>query len=157
MLVFPMTPPPDTDTLADLLAELRILLQGAQVLTSFLIILPFNVNFRDVAAPERWVYAATFLCSLVSLVLLSAPALHHYLRRPMRHPEEFKGTATRLVRAGAVFMTLALVLATRLVAARVVPGILTWLLPGGLALLLLWVWWLVPLRHERRAYGGPKG
>ena len=55
-----MTQVPDTDTLTDLLAELRILLQGAQVLTSFLIILPFNTNFREVPLSERWVYAATF-------------------------------------------------------------------------------------------------
>jgi len=153
MLGLPMTEAPDTDTLGDLLTELRILLQGAQVLTSFLIILPFNTSFGEVAAPERWVYSATFLSSLVSLVLLSAPALHHYLRRPMRHPEQFKRTATRLVRAGAVFMSLALVLATRLVTAQVVPGALAWLVPGAMALLLLWVWWLVPLRHERRTYG----
>ncbi|MBB5234658.1 uncharacterized membrane protein YidH (DUF202 family) [Deinococcus budaensis] len=118
-----MTDTPDTDGLSDLLNELRILLQGAQVLTSFLIILPFNTNFGRVGSPERWVYLATFLCSLTSLVLLSARALHHYRRRPMRHLEHFKRTATRLVQVGAVFMTLALVLATRLVAAQVVPGL----------------------------------
>ncbi|MCP2015471.1 hypothetical protein L1280_002633 [Deinococcus sp. HSC-46F16] len=152
-----MTDPPEADQLSDLLAELRILLQGAQVLTSFLIILPFNVDFGGVAATERWVYTATFGCSVVSLVLLSAPALHHYLRRPMRHPEQFKHTATRLVRVGAVFMSLALVLATRMVAGAVgLPAALTWVLPGGLTLLLGWVWWALPLSHERREYGGPK-
>lgn len=152
-----MADPPEADQLSDLLAELRILLQGAQVLTSFLIILPFNVDFGGVAATERWVYTATFGCSVVSLVLLSAPALHHYLRRPMRHPEQFKHTATRLVRVGAVFMSLALVLATRMVAGAVgLPAALTWVLPGGLTLLLGWVWWALPLSHERREYGGPK-
>ena len=50
----------------------------------------------------------------------------------------------------------ALVLVTRLVAAQIVPGLLAWMMPGELAP-LLWVWWLVPLRHQRRAYGGPKG
>ncbi|WP_156103510.1 DUF6328 family protein [Deinococcus sp. YIM 77859] len=147
---------PETDTLSALLDELRILLQGAQVLTSFLIILPFNASFRDLLASERWVYAATFLCSLISLVLLSAPALHHYLRRPMRHPEQFKATATRLVRGGAVLMSLTLVLATRLVAAQVLPGAFAWIAPGAIALLLLGVWWALPLLHERREYGGPK-
>lgn len=151
-----MSDTPDTDGLSDLLNELRILLQGAQVLTSFLIILPFNTNFARVGSPERWVYLATFLCSLTSLVLLSAPALHHYLRRPMRHLEHFKRTATRFVRVGAIFMTLALVLATRLVAAQVVPGLLVWLLPASMAALLLTVWWWVPIQHERRVYGGGK-
>ncbi|WP_019587422.1 DUF6328 family protein [Deinococcus apachensis] len=149
-----MTDPPETDRLSALLGELRILLQGAQVLTSFLIILPFNTNFRDILASERWVYAATFLCSLISLLLLSAPALHHYLRRPLHHPRQFKATVTRLVRAGAVFMSLTLVLATRLVASHVLPGAFGWIAPGGIALLLLWVWWAVPLWHEYREYGG---
>lgn len=114
-----MTDPTPADGLSALLDELRILLQGAQVLTSFLIVLPFNSTFNEIGAPERWIYTATFLCSLISMVLLSAPALHHYLRRPMHHPEHFKRTATRLVRTGAVFMSLALVLATRMVAAQV--------------------------------------
>ncbi|GBF05941.1 hypothetical protein DAERI_060201 [Deinococcus aerius] len=98
-----MTDPHETDRLSDPLDEPRILLQGAQVLTSFLIILPFNTEFSGVLASERWVYAATFLCSLTSL-LLSAPALHHSLRRPVSHPRQFKETVTRLVQAGAVFM-----------------------------------------------------
>ncbi|EYB69527.1 hypothetical protein DEIPH_ctg004orf0031 [Deinococcus phoenicis] len=151
-----MAETPDTDRLPSLLGELRILLQGAQVLTSFLIILPFNASFGTLATSERWVYAATFLCSLVSLILLSAPALHHYLRRPLRHPEQFKGVTTTLVRLGAVFISLALVLATRLVAAQVLPGPFGWLAPGVIALLLLGVWWALPLRHERRTYGGRK-
>lgn len=148
-----MTDPPETDRLSDLLDEPRILLQGAQVLTSFLIILPFNTEFSGVLASERWVYAATFLCSLTSL-LLSAPALHHCLRRPVSHPRQFKETVTRLVQAGAVFMSLTLVLATRLVASRVLPGAFGWIAPGGIALLLLGVWWAVPLWHEHRKYGG---
>ncbi|GAA5533439.1 DUF6328 family protein [Deinococcus aluminii] len=149
-----MAETPETDKLSDLLDELRILLQGAQVLTSFLIILPFNRTFGELEPSERWVYAATFLCSLSALVLLSAPALHHYLRRPMRHPQQFKETTTRLVWAGAVFMSLTLVLATRLVAAQVMPGMFTWIVPGVMALLLLGVWWAMPLWHERRTYGG---
>lgn len=148
-----MAEAPDTDQLSDLLNELRILLQGAQVLTSFLIILPFNTSFEAMVASERWVYTATFLCALMSLVLLSAPALHHYLRRPVRHPEQFKYTVTRFVWAGAVFMSLALVLATRLVAAQVLSGPWTWALPAGMALVLLGVWWLVPLRHGGRVDG----
>ncbi|GAA5514606.1 hypothetical protein Dcar01_03362 [Deinococcus carri] len=151
-----MTDSPDTDRLSALLDELRILLQGTQVLTSFLIILPFNASFRDLVASERWVYAATFLCSLTSLVLLSAPALHHYLRRPVRHVEQFKATTTALVRVGAVFISLALVLTTRLVTAQVMSGAFAWIAPGGIALLLLGVWWALPLLHERREYGGPK-
>ena len=77
----------DADDLSVLLGNLRVLLQGAQVLTSFLIVLPFNTNFGALDGSDRLFYLATFLCSLISLILLSAPALHHYVRRPLRHPE----------------------------------------------------------------------
>lgn len=75
------------------------------------------------------------------MILLSAPALHHYVRRPLRHPEQFKRFSTRLVWLGAIFMSLALVLATRLVVRQVLTGISTWIVPGVTALLLLGVWW----------------
>lgn len=141
--------PGDADRLPNLLGELRILLQGSQVLTSFLIILPFNSNFDTLSGNDRLVYVATFLCSLISLVLFSAPALHHYLRRPMRHPEEFKSSSGRLVTVGAVFATLALVLSTRLVLARVFESQLAWWVTAATALLLGFAWWWIPLRRTR--------
>jgi len=51
-------------SLTDMLHELGILLQGAQVLTAFLIVLPFNQDFDKIHDFEKWVYTATFLCSI---------------------------------------------------------------------------------------------
>ena len=62
------------DDLGDLLQEMRVLLQGAQVLTAFLVVLPFSAGFDDLSQAERWVYVATFALSVLSLVLFSAPA-----------------------------------------------------------------------------------
>jgi len=59
--------------LSDLLSELRILLPGAQMLTAFLVILPFNGGFDQIRQEERYVYLATFLCALVSLVSSPPP------------------------------------------------------------------------------------
>lgn len=148
-------PSDEANKLSSLLDELRILLQGSQVLTSFLIILPFNASFDALSGGERLVYTATFLCSLTSLVLFSAPALHHYLRRPVRHVEQFKANAGRFAWAGALFMSVALTLSTRLVAARVLGDPWTWLVPAAVGALLLVAWWWVPLAHEARTYGGP--
>jgi len=53
----------DEQDLNDLLQELRILLQGVQVLTAFLVILPFNQGFEKIEEIEKWVYLATFVCS----------------------------------------------------------------------------------------------
>ncbi|GGK40630.1 hypothetical protein GCM10008955_38020 [Deinococcus malanensis] len=39
----------------------------------------------------------------------------------------------------------------RMVATQVVSGILSWIVPGGMAL-LLGVWWVIPILHERQVY-----
>src|SRR5215204_2910616 len=73
----------DDGDLNDMLQEMRILLQGAQVLTAFLVILPFNEGFARIDPVEKWIYVATFLCSISGLVIFSAPAAHHRLVRPL--------------------------------------------------------------------------
>jgi hypothetical protein len=53
-----------------MLNEMRVLLPGAQTLTAFMIIVPFNANFQELSTSDRWVYVITFLCSLIALLLL---------------------------------------------------------------------------------------
>src|SRR5215203_1583473 len=81
--------------LSDMLSELRILLPGAQMLTAFLIILPFNGGARQIIQGESQAFLATFFFALTSLVLLSAPAIQHRLMRPLISRERFKRLATR--------------------------------------------------------------
>jgi hypothetical protein len=107
----PLTEPQASDSetseegsLNDMLQELRILLQGAQVLTAFLIVLPFNQGFDKIHHFEKWVYTATFLCSITSLVFFSAPAAHHRLVRPLVDRVLFKTFATRMILVGMVFL-----------------------------------------------------
>ncbi len=135
--------------LSDLLAELRVLLPGAQTLTAFLIILPFNAGFAQIQQGEQYVYLATFLCSVTSLVLFTAPAAQHRVLRPLPDRERFKLTANRLIVAGLVPLSLALILATQLVMAEVLhhPGV-AWGIAGGVAVLIGVAWWVAPLRKK---------
>jgi len=146
--------PPDSQDgdLSDLLEELRILLPGTTTLTAFLIILPFNSRFSEIRDEEKVIYLITFLCAVVALVLLTAPAAHHRLQRPLRDREAFKNRATRLMIAGLVPLSLALVLAVQLVLSTVFnPPWFSWTVAGVLALLILGLWWIVPLRmHEAK-------
>jgi drug/metabolite transporter (DMT)-like permease len=133
------------EDLTDLLAELRVLLPGAQTLTAFLIILPFNDRFAEISRDERYVYVATFLCALASLILFAAPAAWHRLLRPLRDREGFKTRATRSVIAGLATLSIALVLATQLVLDAVLQR--PWLSWGGaliVALMIGVIWWLLP-------------
>lgn len=138
------------EDLSDLLQELRVLLPGVQTLTAFLIILPFSPGFALIEQAERWVYLATFVCSVSSLVLLTAPAAQHRLERPLRDRVRFKQLATRLVIIGLAPLSLALILATQLVISEVVgreAGIGT---AAIVTVLIGLTWWLLPLHRRGR-------
>jgi accessory gene regulator protein AgrB len=137
-------------SLNDMLQELRILLQGAQVLTAFLIILPFNQGFEKIHDFEKWVYTATFLCSITSMVFFSAPAAHHRLARPLMHRELFKTFATRMIIVGMVVLSFALILVTQLVVSQVIGSIVSIFVTAFVGLLILIIWWLFPLTYKER-------
>jgi Family of unknown function (DUF6328) len=141
----------DVNDLNVMLQELRILQQGVQVLTGFLVILPFSTGFAHVQRAEKWDYLATFVCSVSSLVLFSAPAAQHRLERPVRNLREFDQFATRMTIAGLVLLSLALILATHLVVAEVMgsgPAIGLGLL---VAVLVGVFWWLLPWSAKKRS------
>jgi hypothetical protein len=137
--------------LADLLSELRVMLAGAQMLTAFLILLPFNDTFEQVVEFEKYVFLATFFLAVSSIVLLSAPAIQHRIMNPLRDRLAFKRMAIRHLVAGGVAMALAFVLATDLVMSQVfgaVPGVVAAVV---IAVLILCLWLLLPLYLKRRA------
>lgn len=137
--------------LSEMLEEIRILLPGAQVLTAFLITLPFSPVFAAIVQAEKWVYMATFLCSTTSLILFSAPAVQHRLMRPLLDRVRFKHFATRQILLGCVALSSALVLSTDLVMAEVIGERPALVITGCVALLIGCVWWLLPRRwHAQR-------
>lgn len=129
--------------LSDLLSEVRILLPAAQLLTAFLVTLPFSTGFSKIEQAERWIFLATFICSIISLVLLSAPAVQQRLT-PLIDRERFKLFATRMSFAGIIPLSMALVLAVDLVVSEVF-GHLVAVTMAILVMLLIGVfWWFLP-------------
>lgn len=144
---------PETDTdFSDLLQEIRILLNGVEVLTGFLIVLPFSEGFHRIIGTGRWVYLATFLCALTSVICFAAPAAQHRLMRPLPDRIKFKKFATRLIVAGLVPFSVCLILCTQLVAEQVVGTQGARIVAGIAAVFLLAAWWVVPLvKREQHA------
>jgi hypothetical protein len=65
-----------------LLQELRVVLTGVQLLTGFLLTLPFQQRFSALDEELRMLYLATVGCSIAATVLLTAPvALHRMVFR----------------------------------------------------------------------------
>lgn len=131
--------------MSDMLSELRILLPGAQMLTAFLIILPFNGGGRQIIQDERIVFLATFFFALASLVLMSAPAIQHRLMRPLISRERFKRVATRQIVAGSFSLALAFTLGTNLVISTVFGKMIGNVASCTMAVLILLLWGVLPM------------
>ncbi len=140
----------DDGDFSDMLSEMRILLPGAQMLSAFLIILPFNGGFAKIVHMEKLLFLATFLFALASLVLLSAPAIQHRLLRPLKDRARFKRIATRQIVAGAFALAIALVLGTDLVISEVFGATVGLTVAGVMGVLILCAWWLMPMYLKRR-------
>lgn len=141
---------PERGDLSDLLSELRILLPGAQMLTAFLIILPFNGGARQVIQEERFVFLATFFFSLTSLILLSAPAIQHRLMRPLINRERFKRLATRQIVAGSASLAFAFTLGTNLVISAVFGKLLGNVASATMAVMIFCLWCVLPMFLKRK-------
>lgn len=136
--------------LSDMLSELRILLPGAQMLTAFLIILPFNSGGKEIIHAERIVFLATFFFAITSLVLMSAPAIQHRLMRPLMSRERFKRVATRQIVAGSFSLALALILGTNLVISTVFGKFFGNSASATLAVLVIFLWCILPMYLKRK-------
>lgn len=141
----------DDGDFSDMLSEMRILLPGAQMLTAFLIILPFNGGFARIVHSEKLLFLATFVLSLTSLVLLSAPAVQHRMMRPLKDRARFKRVATKLMVSGSLTLAIALVLGTDLVISEVFGAKVGLITSGLVALLILVVWWWMPKYLKKHA------
>ena len=135
--------------LTDMLGELRVLLPTAQLLSAFLITVPFAAGFSPIARSEKHVFLATFILAIVSLVLLSAPAVQHRLIRPLNDRGVFKVFATRLIITGSATLGLALVLATQLVISAVFDHRSGNFTAAFVAVVILTLWWVLPKAWRR--------
>lgn len=138
---------PDDDgdgDLTDMLGELRVLLPTAQLLSAFLITVPFAAGFAAIVTAEKGIFLATFLLSVASLVLLSAPAVQHRLIRPLTNRARFKRLATRQIVVGSLTLALALVLATQFVLSAVFGHAVANVAAGLMATLIVALWWVLP-------------
>jgi len=136
--------------LTDMLGELRVLLPTAQLLSAFLIAVPFAPGFAALVGAEKNVFLATFLLSIASLVLLSAPAVQHRLLRPLTDRAAFKALATRQIVVGAFALALALVSATQVVLSAVLGHMVGNVAAAAIGLLTVGVWCILPRRWRSR-------
>jgi len=128
-----------------LLQELRVEQTGVQLLTGFLLTLPFQQRFDVLSEHMRLVYLATVSCSVASTVLLIAPVAIHRLLFRRHRLQVLVSAAHRCAYAGLALLGLALTGVTVIVFVAV-AGTTAGLIAGACALAMFTVfWWLLPL------------
>ena len=134
---------------SSLLQELRVTQTGVQLLTGFLLTLPFQARFAQLGDDLHTVYLMTVACSLAATVLLVAPVAMHRLLFRRHRLNTVVAVTHRCAYAGLLLLGTALtgvavvvfgaVLGTT---AAAVAGVLT-----AVAMLIAWVAFPLWKRH----------
>jgi Family of unknown function (DUF6328) len=142
--------------MAELLQELRVALPGVQILFAFLLTVPFAQGFMQVTDFQRDLYFAVLLATAASTACFIAPTATHRLRFHQRERAYIVESAQRLLIAGLVFLTLAIVGAVTLITDYLFGLGGTWFWPAAVAVLIVVLWFVRPLlRHARGLSSGP--
>jgi hypothetical protein len=130
---------------ASLLQELRVVQTGVQLLTGFLLTLPFQQRFDLLDGTMRIVYLTTVACSVAATVLLVAPVGMHRVLFRRHRLNALVGAAHRCAYGGLLLLGVALTGMTALVF-DAVTGRQAALIAAGCAAVAFAVFWVaVPL------------
>lgn len=131
----------------ELLQELRVAQTGVQILTGFLLTLPFTPRFEDLAESRHAVYAAVLCAAVAATFLLMTPvALHRAVFHRHARPWLVEA-AHQTSRWGLAVLALANIGAVWLILDFVAAGWIAWLVAAFIALFVLVAWVLVPARE----------
>jgi hypothetical protein len=133
-----------------LLQELRVVQTGVQLLTGFLLTLPFQQRFDVLGERMRMVYLATVGFSVGATVLLISPVAMHRLLFRRHRLQVLVSAAHRCAFAGLTLLGFAVTGMTAIIFAAV-SGHNVGFIAGGCALALFTVFWLIlPLMLRTR-------
>lgn len=132
-----------------LLQELRVVQTGIQLLTGFLLILPFQDRFAQLPSYGRAIYMTTLTAAVGATILLVAPVAMHRLLFRRRALNQLVSAAHRSAVAGLALLGIALTGVVALIS-DVVLNQQAALVGGAIAVTGFTVMWvLVPLRMRR--------
>lgn len=126
---------------SSLLQELRVVQTGVQLLTGFLLTLPFQQRFEVLAPEMRVVYLVTVVLAVTSTVLLIAPVGMHRVLFRQRRLAVLVSVAHRLAYAGLLLLGLALAGMVVIIFAAV-AGRAAGVVAGGVAALVIIGCWV---------------
>jgi hypothetical protein len=143
----------------ELLQELRVTQTGVQILTGFLLTLPFQQRFTDLDDYQRNLFLVLVLLAVLTTALIVAPVSLHRIMFGKHLKRELVASADRLARSGLVTLALTIAGVAMLVFDVVVGRTAGWVVGIAVLVLLAICWLAYPLRLTRDASvaGGRKG
>lgn len=135
---------------SELLEEHRVAMPGAQVLFTFLLILPFQNRFAELTEAQEDVYFAAFICAAIAIVLLITPTASHRILWRQHEKEALLRYATKTSIAALVFLALAMTASVYLVADFLFDPLATGLTTTLVAVLFSWFWFARPILRRVR-------
>jgi len=142
---------------AEMLAELRVVQTGVQILLGFLLVLAVQPRFGDATTVERTIYLTTMVLCAVAATLLMAPVpFHRALFGRGRKPELVR-VSNDLMRVGLVVLFLALVGAVLLVLVLLFRPEVAITVTVALAVFVALFWFLLPWLLVRRGHRAGHG
>lgn len=135
----------------EILQELRVAATGVQVLFGFLITMPLQPRFEQLDSYERGLHVAAVISLAIATACLIAPVAWHRMLFQQRMKTEIVEVANRLVKVGLLALGVGLVAAVLLMFDLVL--VTGWAIGLGvsLAVLLLMLWLVAPLRRRDRS------
>ncbi|MGW5436870.1 DUF6328 family protein [Nocardia asteroides] len=132
-----------------LLQELRVVQTGVQLLTGFLLTLPFQARFEMLGPSMRVVYLGTVVASVAATVLLVAPVATHRLLFRRHQLADLVAVTHHYALGGLILLGVALTGVTVLIF-DTVSGLTPAIVAGVLfAVLFSGLWVFNPLRQRR--------
>lgn len=134
----------------EMLQELRVTQTGVQILTGFLLTLPFQQRFPELDSVQRTAYLMVLAGAVLAVSLMIAPVSYHRLLFRQGARERLVKAGDRAARAGLVVLAVTISGVLWLVF-DVVIGRLASSIAGILALVFFaGLWWLVPTVANQR-------
>lgn len=135
----------------ELLQELRVTQTGTQILTGFLLTLPFTSRFQDLEEHQELLYLIVLIGSVIATGLNVAPVAYHRILFRRRKRRWLVSAANTAARAGLLMLALDSAGVVLLVFDVVVGGVVAIIAATGVLVFLLALWGVVPLIERTAA------
>ena len=133
----------------ELLQEIRVTQTGVQILTGFLLTVPFSNRFADLTTFQRNVYLAVLAGSVLTTGLVVAPVAMHRVLFRKRRRELLVESGNRFAVAGLAMLAMTVSGVVLLVVDVVVGATAGWVAGGAILLVLTLLWGVFPRVADR--------